>query len=410
MTICGSCEEDMASENDPDIIRCVNCSNMFHPRCAGVTKSLLKSFTTLKNLAWFCDDCNETRDFKSVLMSKLRDLESIIKCQNEKHLNQEREINGLKKMVDQLISKKCDSTHNTPSVGKRKWCDVVSDGVTCTPNEASKRQKQHNSVPIAQRKLIPDKSDAILIVKPKDAKADEAVKTALVSKVKSVLNPVTDPVKKLRETSKGNIVIECQNEEAAEQLKQKINQACGDSCEVSEPKLPLPMIKVVGIDCEYRDQRVLLNALNEQNPTVILSSSNVEIVEVRDQKQQKKCTATLRVDLETFKRVMVSERLSVGWNRCRVFEHVNVLRCYRCSEFANHIASQCKAPEFVCGVCSGSHSTTLCITNERKCINCMKANEMLNMRNDVNHSSLSMECPVLRKKTEQRKQNMRYQA
>ena len=115
--------------------------------------------------------------------------------------------------------------------------------------------------------------------------------------------------------------------------------------------------------------------------------------------------------METFKRVLRKQKLKIGWNSCPAYEHVDVIRCYRCSAF-NHLASNCKSDMMYCCLCSGNHLLVDCDKKESKtelkCINCCRANEQYDTNVDINHSAMSMQCPVLRKKIEQRKITIRY--
>ena len=120
------------------------------------------------------------------------------------------------------------------------------------------------------------------------------------------------------------------------------------------------------------------------------------------------------VDMNTFKRALTKKRVYIGWSSCAIYEHVDVVRCFKCQEY-NHISSSCKSTVTTCCFCSKSHDgVKKCPHKENeklfKCANCVKANEKYGVDVDVNHSVMSLHCPVLRKKIEQKRKNIRYQA
>lgn len=121
------------------------------------------------------------------------------------------------------------------------------------------------------------------------------------------------------------------------------------------------------------------------------------------------CTAILSMNTSTFTKMINAQRLRIGWSSCRVYEQVKVLRCFKCNDYG-HKASDCSSDKFVCPLCAGEHKLEECQSDELRCVNCVKAREKLRIEVDVNHSTFSIKCPILAKKTQQRKQNIRYTA
>ena len=75
----------------------------------------------------------------------------------------------------------------------------------------------------------------------------------------------------------------------------------------------------------------------------------------------------------------------------------------------------CKSAAAVCCFCSESHDGVKdCLhkgdEKSFKCANCCKANAKCGLNIDVYHSVMSLQCPVLRKKIEQKKKIIRYQS
>lgn len=81
-------------------------------------------------------------------------------------------------------------------------------------------------------------------------------------------------------------------------------------------------------------------------------------------------SAIVELDAATFFKVMELEKLNVGWDRCRVFDGVDVLRCFKCCGF-NHKGADCKVESEICPICSENHRVKECKATQEKCINCV---------------------------------------
>lgn len=109
-------------------------------------------------------------------------------------------------------------------------------------------------------------------------------------------------------------------------------------------------------------------------------------------------TVIIETDVETYNVIVEHEKLSIGWDRCRVFEHVYISRCFRCLGF-NHSSKVCTKKQ-ACIKCGGEHERKECTSDEVKCINCMRAVEKLELELDVSHEAYSNECTVWKRRME----------
>lgn len=101
----------------------------------------------------------------------------------------------------------------------------------------------------------------------------------------------------------------------------------------------------------------------------------------------------MELDAATFLKVIKLEKLNVGWDRCRVFDGVDVLRCFKCCGF-NHKGADCKAEREICPICSGEHPLKECKATEEKCVNCEKYRVERKLDIPVDHAAWSTDCPV----------------
>lgn len=418
MSICFNCDKVIDKENEPSSsLKCAICIESFHPSCVGLTKTFLKTLIPYKNFSWTCDVCMPKHDFQLNVLKRLSDVEKLLKSQDENRQSDQKEMADLKATIQSHLSK-CDSTFlkTLVPVGvtpqstkhKRKWSDVVSSN---SPTPVSTNKVAFNNASAAKRlkssvDIAPVKRDPILIVRANGTAEKSKVKDA----VKSALNPLSDPVKNLRETAKGDVVLVCNDEQSIEAVKKKICDTLGQLVEVNEPKMATPTVKVVGFDADLcNDHAQLMQTMKSQNVDLFDEASMIKVTDTKKRRDGQSGSAILQLDLLSFKKVMKLQRVSIGWNRCRVYEQLNVLRCYKCNEYG-HIAKDCTSESYVCALCTGNHKLEECQSKELKCVNCVKARVNLNINIDVNHSAFSSKCPILSKRTEQRKRNIRYES
>ena len=437
MTSCELCQLIIEKENEFDSnVKCLMCEKVYHPRCVGYTKAFLKTLAPFKNFSWFCNKCDEDKNFRVSVLNRLKAVEESF---SKKMSDQKNEIGELKKIVEQLVNKKCDNNATPRGFNvKRPYSEVLRDGVMDvntvwqTPlttgirwsdemssnksnisaavysNDGSvNKPKRHKSVA-----SVPAKRDPVLIVKAKSSPDRRKAKES----VQKVLHPVKDPVRVLKETAGGDVILICNDAESIASVKNKVVDAIGSSFDVSEPKEFQPRLKIVGFEPEYCDKDRFLDALSTQNKNIVNDESQFQLIQ--DPKQQtsgkRLCTAIIGVDMNTFKRALTKQKVYIGWSSCAVYEQVDVVRCFKCQEY-NHISASCKSATAVCCFCSESHDGVKECPHKGddksfKCANCCKANAKYGLNIDINHSVMSLQCPVLRKKIEQKKKNIRYKA
>lgn len=103
---------------------------------------------------------------------------------------------------------------------------------------------------------------------------------------------------------------------------------------------------------------------------------------------------------------MQEKRISIGWNRCIVYEVIRVKRCFKCQGY-NHISENCRNKKS-CRNCGDEHDMKECECVYKKCVNCVTINEKFNTQFAYNHSSNDPNCPIFLRKLEQYKRNINY--
>lgn len=392
MASCHKCQLKIDKIDQLDShLQCLLCNSKFHPKCVNITKISVKQAKEVRNFTWICDTCAEEGDLNVIIINKLCAIEKVVNNLNENHIKQAHEIDVLKKSVQSI--KNVSSA--TPVVkSNRKYNEVLrEDGASSSPNISEQTARKNLT-------KKPVNNDPVLIIRAADRSNKEIKKT-----VATILKRSEDPVKSLRETANGDIILVCNDKDSIEIVKNKLNSKAKNVLQVSEPKKVLPKIKLVGIDNDLIGNDDLLIVLKENNKDVFNDESEIKILNIKE--RNKLATALISLDCATFRKCMKKQKLAVGWTMCKVYEQVDVLRCFKCSSFG-HIASNCQKNDHVCPICAGPHEVKSCTSTVLKCINCHLANVKFGTNCDVAHSSMSIKCPLLAKKTMKRKNEIRY--
>jgi hypothetical protein len=152
----------------------------------------------------------------------------------------------------------------------------------------------------------------------------------------------------------------------------------------------------------------IIEKLKKQND--FLEMSEMKVVKIKKVVKYGKemQNAIIEVDKMSFPKLIASEKVCLGWERCRVYDAISVTRCFKCKGF-NHKMSECKNEE-CCLKCHQKHKTADCKVKEEviKCINCKKVNEKFKLGLDENHKTSSVECTVYQKKLKEKKEKVGY--
>lgn len=103
----------------------------------------------------------------------------------------------------------------------------------------------------------------------------------------------------------------------------------------------------------------------------------------------------VEVNSDEYKQLIEMRKLRLPWRECRIFEHLYIVRCYKCCGF-QHKSNGCQQNQ-KCGSCSGSHKFSECKTKSECCVNCKAANDKQKKNLDTNHNAWSKNCPILKR-------------
>lgn len=245
---------------------------------------------------------------------------------------------------------------------------------------------------------IKQKEPPIVIAPKSIGQKSEVTKKA----VKDIIDPVQSGISGIRNAAKGAIILECKNKESSSKLKDEVIQKLGKNYNVNIPELKNPRFKICSMTEKLNEETIIEN-IKQQNDFVS-PTATFKIIKLLEAKKAHytEYMAIVETDPNSFESIIANEKINIGWDRCKVFKHIYISRCYKCLGFS-HSASDCNKQQ-ACINCGGEHLIKDCTKIEPNCVNCSWAVKNLNMKLDVNHRSLSNICPVLLKKKE-REQN-----
>ena len=241
---------------------------------------------------------------------------------------------------------------------------------------------------------IVGKQDHVLVVRPKNEKKES---NEVKEDLKSNINPAELQVGLLmdRNTRNGGVILKCTNKEALNTVKNNIRTKMGDEYEIQVPKKLNPRFLITGIDEEElkngSEVKELTHKIIKQNR--IPQGDNFRFEGIRKTRTRRgRFNLIVEVDSETFKYIISKEdqALNIGWNNCNIYEHFSVRRCFKCGGY-NHEAKDCKE-KVTCVMCAEEHKSEVCRSESKKCINCVRANQKLNLNLDIQHAAIDRKC------------------
>lgn len=138
-------------------------------------------------------------------------------------------------------------------------------------------------------------------------------------------------------SAKGGITIECENKLTQKNVQVSAIEKLGENYEVNIPTLFNRRFKIVDVSIKHSETEIK-PLIFKQNDHVN-SNSNMKLITVIDKPkiQPTHYTFIFETDPKTYSAIINNGKLSIEWDRCRVFENIYISRCFKCLGF-NHKA------------------------------------------------------------------------
>lgn len=359
---CDGCKENI----NRDKVSCYGlCNRVFHSRCVGVNTNAVKSLLEFNNIKYVCNDC-ENNTYKSIM----------------------KKVDGL---LESLLTEKNLMSEINENV------NIVKEAIR---NNDDKLKKMESNIMNKERLTYADKvkelNEPVVLVIPKDKQTSITTCT----EVKSKIDPMKVPIHSLSKSTKGTVILKGKPKADIEEIKKYAEVQMGNKYSVKITELKKPRIKVVGMS-EKLEVEDIVKKIKVQNTT--LNDADITVLQIYGNRCY---NAILEIDSVHFNKIMSSKRINIGWDRCIVYEHFLIRKCFKCNGY-NHKYADC-TNKVSCKKCSGEHDIKDCDSEIVKCINCSSVNKKLNLNFDTNHKAHSVECKVMERHIENERKRVCY--
>lgn len=373
INICVICKN--AVTQDDESIKCDGtCFRKFHVKCLKFTPSFLKQYKECKNLLFNCNEC---------VCNPIASLSETVK-----------KMLSYMQIIDERIKR-----HDDQFKYAYESIELVHENMRENKNLLmDKIEKVINNSDHKQSNLV-KKSIPMVVVQPKKSQKSVITKSELTKSI----DPKSIGISDIHNIPNGGIAIDCKTRDETTKLKDEAYTKMGDKYTVKITESNTVKVKLIGMSDKLSEDE-MLKTMREQNE--FLMNSEIKIKTIFENKKHNDFGAILEMDNESYNKILTGEKIKIGWCRCRVFECVDVRRCYKCCGY-NHRSSQCKN-RLSCLKCGGEHLMKDCSARNYVCVNCKIAVEKLNVKLDIFHPAYSFACPVYKRKIQIEKKKMKF--
>lgn len=344
---------------------CDRCSNAICDNCSSLTSSEIRCLELKKrSLLFYCKACLSKKHGLNA------DLEDALKSKMEE---------AVKGLADVL------------EVFKTDFLKMASERIASLVAVSGSPDPEPTYASIAVRS-----SQRSVIVKPRDtSQKSSKTKLDLVSGVDPVGSDIK--IRSVKHIKNGGLVVGCSGSEDANKFVQLAEEKLSSSYDVHVLKKVLPRVRVAGIS-ENLPVDVLREYILKQNEDVFRNGEDCQVLRVSAIKKNNKVyQAILQLSPVTYDRVLKAGSLIIGFDVCRVYDAVDLIRCFKCNGF-NHTSSSCSGA-LACPRCGAGHEVKGCTVSDAElcCINCSRANEKSGKSFNTKHAVWdSQTCPVFK--------------
>lgn len=311
-------------------IECYVCKSRFHIKCLKFDDNDVKVFNKYNNFQFVCDECLaiEGSSKLDLLTESVNKCVSIVEEQSQIITAQNTLIKDLKNT-------------NTVELG------AVTNDLPLSYSEVTKKSS--------------------VILRPKN-------ENQTVSDIKKDLFTNIDPIaskiaiSNIKGNRSGGVIITCDSLEDSTRIKGLISDRLS-GYNVKDLPLLHPRVRISHIDSSVSQDK-LLEYILSQNKSLFSKNFNCVLKKFSPLRNNTTLNqALLEVDVASYRNILAAGKLLIGYDYCRVWDAVDLRRCFNCSGF-HHLSRQCRQTEPICPRCAGHHCVKDCTSTTLKCINC----------------------------------------
>ncbi|CAG9819967.1 unnamed protein product [Phaedon cochleariae] len=241
-------------------------------------------------------------------------------------------------MLEEELNK-LKETHTTPS-----YSSVTKN------SQPSQNQKITNNVPA-------------IIIKPTITQDSQVTK----KEIQDTIDPkkINVSINSIQTSKHGCFVIKCNTEEGANKLMKETqkNKKLGEKYGIKLSQMKKPRIKIITSSTTMNKEEIEECSMKQNQFIGPDDDINVTFMKQINSGKQiifAECSGT------TFPKLMNFKRIYVGWERCPVYEDLNIPRCKTCHAY-DHKDTNCRN-KLTCPYCGGEHRSINAQRNTRSVV------------------------------------------
>lgn len=294
--------------------------------------------------------------------------------------------------------------------------DIIKKAIAQVPmrnlNKDSTSTNQNSYSSVVKNKTSDTKkfNSQRIIIQHTNQQQDSA-ETANMIKNKVDIAKLGIGVNKIVNSDRGKVIIDVDKEADKVTLLNEIQNKLGDNVTTKSVMRKLPKLKIINVEegILQMDEKDIIEKLSNQND--INNDSNVTNIKLIKKYSTKQGFGSILIEVspEVHKSLLQKVKINLDWKKYRVFNFVDIVRCFKCWGF-NHFKDKC-TKNVTCRKCAGNHSDKECDSKELKCVNCknsMTKNKLTDC--DIHHEATNHNCQVLLRMQERKNRNVMYES
>ena len=219
-----------------------------------------------------------------------------------------------------------------------------------------------------------------IIIEPKD----NVKSTEIVRDIKSLVDVsnLKIAINSIKTGTDGKIRLKCCDEKENVIIKTELDKILTNKCNIDILKLKKPRLKIVGVEDDFTIEEAQLALINQN--LLNCTDNDFKVLHIHHLKNKNTKTIYIETNAKIFHKIIANKFIHIGWQRCRLYEDLNLNRCFNCNAYG-HNAKKCKN-KTSCAHCAGDHNTNSCPDKKiKKCVNCTHSNTKYKLSYNLDH-------------------------